>query len=86
MSDGGAGSAVYEARADIMILGENPLAVATAVAAVQGTGHRAIGPVGYAGASDIIADGAAHMIVPVSYTHLDVYKRQPSRRRRSSVM
>ncbi len=63
MSDGGAGSAVYEARADIMILGENPLAVATAVAAVQGTGHRAIGPVGYAGAPDVIADGAAHMIV-----------------------
>lgn len=63
MSDGGAGSAVYEARADIMILGENPLAVATAAAAVQGTGHRAIGPFGYAAASDMVADGAAHTVV-----------------------
>jgi hypothetical protein len=63
VSDGRTGSAAYGARADILILGENPLAVATAMAAIQGAGHRATGPVGHVEAMDLVAQGVGRTIV-----------------------
>ncbi len=59
MSDGGAGAAAYGARADVLILGENALAVATALATAQGLGHRATGPLGHAAGLALIEDGSA---------------------------
>jgi len=63
VSDGRTGSVAYGARSDILILGENPLAVATARAAVQGIGHEAVGPVGHGDAVGLVSDGAAHTIL-----------------------
>jgi hypothetical protein len=63
LSDGGAGSAAYEVRANVLILGENALATAAALAAVHAAGYHADGPLDHERGSALIAEGGQRLIV-----------------------